>query len=287
MNINGSAGSTISAGGIAGIGTITVKGNVDATIMADVGGIKTVTVNGNIAKGSLIAAGTPGIGTMSVKGSADMSLMTGGVVKTLTLGGSAKAPVTLSGLFDVKSLGALNAPYANVDGLRVRAAGGLGKLNVLSMMGTVLSAGLMGDIRVSKNLEDSLILSGYDIGANYQYEYGEGDDLAFSSPPQGTATANIGAIFIGGTMSGTSIAANVKCGDDRFFGTTDDVVHVSDLTAGIKSLTVKGAVVGGSTASGIQFGVVGQTMGAVTIGGKKQSLPYTSEDGQVSINLVG
>lgn len=90
-------------------------------------------------------------------------------------------------------------------------------------------------------------------------------------------------------MSGTCIAVNVKCGNDRFFGTTDYVVLVPTLNAGIKSLTVKDAVVGGSTASGIQFGVVAQTMGAVTIGGRPVK-PWeqlgVSEDGQVCIRLV-
>lgn len=57
----------------------------------------------------------------------------------------------------------------------------------------------------------------------------------------------IGTINIGGSMRATSIAANVKCGPDHVFG-INDLVLVPNLTAGIKTLTVKGEVGGdGST----------------------------------------
>ena len=104
------------------------------------------------------------------------------------------------------------------------------------MTDTILSAGAIGTLSVSKNTvagsaqNKSLILAGYDIGGDLAF--GSSDDGGFTSA---AATGNIGTITVGGTMSGTSIAANIGAGADGKFGSGSGTVV---------STTLKGAIPG-------------------------------------------
>jgi hypothetical protein len=114
-----------------------------------------------------------------------------------------------------------------------------------------------------------MLLAAYDIGADGFF--GTGDDGTF-----GAAKGNIGAITIGGTMSGTSIAAGIAPGLGLNFGDHDDSLVVSSsLQGAITSLTVKGALIGSANTAGEHYGVVAHgTIGAVRVGGVKLALPW-------------
>ena len=284
MTVNGaiSAGAAVGSDGTGGIGTMTVKGDVffsQITATHEAGGIKSLTVNGAIM-GGVIIAGTAGVGAMTLKGDSNLTLDATGKVGTVTLTGTPASPINVSGIFDVKVLSSLTGTNANLDGLTVRATDGIGTVNVRSMNNVVFSAGTLANITTSKDVTGSTLLAGYDIGT---------DDYAISASGDGTfggAKGNIGAIMIGGSMSGSSIAANVHHGGDRVFGNGNDVVLAGSLEGAIKSLTVKGAVAGGAGGPGIQFGIVGRTIGAVTIAGVKVTPAWISPDGQVALKLV-
>jgi hypothetical protein len=271
----------VESDGVAGIGTISVAGgNLSAVIQAThpASAIKSVTVNGAILSGTEIEAGTGGIGLVSVKGDADLTIHTTGKLAPFSMRGSATALRTLSGLFDVKVMTSLNAAFVNADRLTVRATESIGSMNLLSMTGTLLAAGNLGNITVSKDVTDSMILSGYDIGAGLAL--GAGDGGAF-----GAGKGNIGSITVGGSMSGTSIAANVSPGDDGLFGTADDVVLAPTLQGAIKSLTVKGALTG-STNSAEHFGVAAhKTIGSVSLSGTKLPPPWPLDPAASGLNI--
>jgi len=109
------------------------------------------------------------------------------------------------------------------------------------------SAGTMGNVTTSKDLTGSTLLTVRDIGPDGLL--GTGDDGQF------TGKGDIGAIMIGGTMSGTTIAANVNP-VNGIFGDGDDIALASSLEGAIKSLTVKGALIGSADTAGEHFGVV-------------------------------
>jgi hypothetical protein len=270
----------IVAQGTAGIGTVTVsKGGLSGTLSAGHAnsGIKSLTVNGAITAGSSIGAGAGGIGTMTLKGDSSLTIVTPGKVGTVTLTGTLAHPLTVSGIFDVKVISTLNGALANLDGLTVRATDGIGTVNVRSINNSLFSAGTIGNVTTSKDMTGSTLLAGYDIGADYAV--GTSGDATFA-----TAKGNIGAIMIGGTMGSSSIAAGIAPGTGLHFGDGDDSVLVStSLEGAIKSLTVKGALIGvdGSTEN---FGVVADgTIGSATIGGKKVTLPYHGLIGNVVV----
>ena len=69
----------------------------------------------------------------------------------------------------MKSLSWLCGPTVNLTNLTIRATDHIGTMSVQGMSDTILSAGAIGTLNVSKNVtgsaqNKSLILAGYDIG---------------------------------------------------------------------------------------------------------------------------
>jgi hypothetical protein len=273
------------ANGTAGVGTINIaKGGLSGTISAGhaKGGIKSLTVNGAITAGTVIAAGTAGVGTMTLKGDSNLTLKTTGKVSTLRLTGTSARPITVSGIFDVKILSSFSGAYASLDNLKVRATDGIGTVNVRSISNSLFSAGSIGNVTTSQNLSGSRLLAGYDIGTDYVI--GTSGDGTF-----GGAKGNIGAVTVGGRMSGSSIAAGVAPGGELQFGDGDDSVLVSSsLEGAIKSLTVKGALIGSADIAGEHFGIVAhKTIGSILVGGKKLTPPWPNPpDPTINIRVV-
>jgi hypothetical protein len=167
-------------------------------------------------------------------------------------------------------MAALSQPNTDLVNLTIRCASPLGPVCVRSMTNTILCGPALGGVQIIGSLTDSKLLSGYDIGADLLL--GTGDDQAFTG---GAATGNIGAVIVGGSMSGSSIAANVSPGPDGKFGTADDVVLSTSLQGAIASLTVGGTLTG-STNAAEHYGVVAhQTIGPVKVGGVLITLPWT------------
>jgi hypothetical protein len=182
--------------------------------------------------------------------------------------GSGPQPCTLSGTLDVQRLSVLDARYANADHLTVHAADGISVLNVRNASNLLLSAGEVGRVTVMKNLEDSMILTGYDIGADRAF--GTNDDGVFLA-----GHANIGPVTILGDLIRTSIAANVHPGVDGWFGTGDDLLLAPSLEGALRSLTVRGALIG-STNAAERFGIVAHKgLGALRVGATTHKGPWT------------
>ncbi len=274
----------IQSDGAAGVGAVSVSnGSVNgATIGAShaAGGVKTLTFKGPINTGTLINAGTAGVGTVSLTGNGDLTLRTTGTLKTFNVTGSSTSQRTLSGLFDVKVLSSLAGSYARLRGLTIRATDGITSINVRDIEdGSILSANTMGAVTISNNLTGSLVLGGYDVGADGIY--GTGDDGVFGASP---GKGNLGAITVNGSMTSTSIAANVAAGADGWFGTADDIVLSATLEGAIKSLFVKGVMIGSSNIME-HYGVVAhQSIGSVKSAG--QTRPIGWEEQGISVKLV-
>jgi len=270
--------------GTAGIGTMTVNGNLNnAFISASSSGgagIKSLTVNGGITGGTLITSGG-GIGTLTVKGNANLILRSAGTVGAFTMAGTSTQGYTLSGILDVKVLTSLSGTNTDLNNLTIRASDSIGTMTVRGMTDSVLSAGVIGTLSVSKNVtgsgqNKSLILAGYDIGADDLF--GTADDTYFTS---GAATGNIGAITIGGTMSCTSIAANVAPGPGYIFGAGGETMLSSTLQGAITSLTV-GAF--GSTSSSGNYGIMAhRTLGTLRVGAQTWHSPISQVFGNIKV----
>ena len=276
----------ITAGGA--IGTITVSGStaggdLSGNILAQgAGGIGTITVsNGNLAGTTLSApnAALPGKGITAVRvnGSANnVVVTTSGKVSAFSLTGRGTQGYSLSGLFDVQTLGSLTGAKVDVNNLKVRATSGIVTVNVRSITNSIFSAGSMGSVTTSQNVTGSALLAGYDIGPDYTIGPGHG---AFAG-----ATGSINSITVGGTMSASSIAANIDPGPDNMFGTADDLLLSASLEGAIKALTVRKELNGlaGSTAG---YGVVAhQFIDRVAINGAPvTTFPYHGTVGNIIV----
>jgi hypothetical protein len=276
VTIGGTGGAVmgiIESTGTAGIGTLAISGGLNGTTVSAShtggAGIKSLTISGAVTGGSLVSSGT-GIGTMTLKADSNLTLKAPGKVGMLALKGTAARPITVSGIFDVRIVSSLSGINANLDSLTVRATDGIGNVNVRSMNNTIFSAGTLGNVTTSKDMTGSTLLAGYDIGT-VDYVIGGADDGTF-----GSAKGNIGAITVGGTMSASSIAANVNP-VDSMFGNGDDVVLAGTLEGAIKSLTVKGALIGSADTAGEHFGVVAhEALGTLKVGRTVYKAPWSS-----------
>jgi hypothetical protein len=257
------SGALISAGG--SIGQLKTTGDLGASITAGLG-IGTVTVCSGTLSGAIATGG--GISLITVNGNASVTVRAARRLGTFTMGGTGTAPRTLNGLFDCQAITSLNAANTDVNHLTMRAPDGIGTINVRSMSNSLLSAGAISNLLTSADLSNSMILCGYDIGADLAF--GTADDGAFIG---GAATGSIGVIWVGGNMSGSSVAANIAPGADGRFGTADDVVLSSSLQGAISALMVRGTLTGSANPSE-HFGVVAhKTLGFVSAGGKLVPLP--------------
>jgi hypothetical protein len=263
----GSIGSLVAISAPDDLQTLEVQSvGAGATISAG-NSIRSITVNGPVSAGTTVTAGSGGINTVTISGNANMTVLTSGSVGTFAVSGTSSVQSTASVRMDVASLGALIATYASADSLAVRASGGIGEVRVDNMRNSVLSAGTIGKVTVVRNLSDSMILAGYDIGSDLAF--GTADDGAFSS-----GSGNIGVIKVGGSMSRTSVAANIRPGADLMFGTADDALLSLILQGSIGTLIVSGSLSGSDNPSE-SFGILAhQTIGNVWAAGSKLTLPY-------------
>jgi hypothetical protein len=84
----------------------------------------------------------------------------------------------------------------------------------------------------------------------------------------------MGVIKVGGSMSGTSVAANIRPGADLMFGTADDALLSLILQGSIGTLIVSGSLSGSGNPSE-SFGILAhQTIGNVWVGGSQLTLPW-------------
>ena len=208
-------------------------------------------------------------GTMTLKGDSNLTIVTPGKVGTVTLTSTLAHPIRLSGIFDVRILSSLTGANANPDGLKVRATEGVGTVNVRSVANSLFSAGTIGNVTTSRDMTGSMVLAGYDIGTDMEFDpHNPGHDGAFT-----WVKGNVGAVLIGGSMSASCIAANVAPGADGWFG-NGDVVLAESLEGAIKSLTVKGALIGSANASE-HFGVVAhRSLGSLKVGATVYKSPW-------------
>jgi len=221
---------------------------------------------------------------VSVKGNADLFLTTPGVLGSFALTGTATAQSTLTGIFDVKTVSSLTGAWGTLNNLAIRASGAITNVSVLAINNSVFSAGDIGTMTTSQSILGSLILAGYDIGADHVFN--TPDDSAFTN---GTAKGNIGTINVGNSLGGSSIAANVKpVGQyaNQYFGTGtghDDLVVAGSLQGSITAIAVKGTIFG-STNVTEHYGIEAHTtIKSLKMAGAPLQLPWVTASTQGNI----
>lgn len=260
VTINGSAGQGISIDG--SVGTLTVYSladNADVNVGGNLGmmsstsqGTVNVTVGGaagNVQVGPWAGGSftTRELGSLSVSG--NMAASTGVTASTL----KTKIAVTGNLTGDVYAATGLDtlAVTGNIANDVVQTYGPLGKLlvggsmnasSVSSTQGiasatlggmnaaTLAAAGNLGTVKVVNDVVDSLVMSGYGLGADGQF--GGGDDYLSSG--------SMKSVTVGGNVDTSCFTAGVGAGADGLFGTTDDTA--TEDYSSIDSLAIAGTV---------------------------------------------
>lgn len=89
-----------------------------------------------------------------------------------------------------------------------------------------------------------------------------------------SSRADIETVTVNRAMYASSIAANIGPGPDGLYGTADDVVMDDSLGGAIRSMRIKGTLIGSANTAAEHFGVVAyKTIGSVTVHGSRLTLP--------------
>jgi hypothetical protein len=108
--------------------------------------------------------------------------------------------------------------------------------------------------------------------------FGEGGIGSFGTIAKGDVGA--GKIRIGGDFAASSITAGFTAGADGFYGNADDMpgsVMNAAFNAAIASIVIKGRATG-TASDGDHYGIVAESLGTVTIAGRKLALDPDSRD---------
>jgi hypothetical protein len=189
-------------------------------------------------------------------------LVTAQRIASLTLGGSLIAGTdNTSGVF--LNNGAIRAGDGGLGSMVIRGnvIGNLTNPAIVSAMGVIgRTEPAIGFVRVRGRVELGQILAGYDRNG---YEV--------------HADASIGTVVIHGDFVASSISAGVGPGPNQKFGDLDDSklgglgFDVPEVPSRIDRVTIGGRVRGTDT-SGDHLGIVAETIGVVTVGGRRLAL---------------
>ncbi len=215
------------------LASLSVKvGDFSGNITAQ-GAIGGIAVRGGDLTGNISTAGA--VGNIAVNGEA------GGQWNALRFGnitvanGNLSATITSAG-----AVGALSVVGGDLTGdlFAVGAAGNVVVKNVRTNGGNVLGATLtasgFGNISIAKNLTDSLILAGGNLGADHTLG-GTGTNADIF------AAGKIGAVAIGGSVEKSVIGGGLNPVDTEFKD-GNDVLLGTARTASLKSFSVRGSL---------------------------------------------
>jgi hypothetical protein len=282
-------GGAISATGA--IGPVLIRGDVagsshDGSGLISAGGaLARVTIGGSLRGGtgvdSGVIASTGAMGPVAIRGDVVGGVGSGAIscltdLVAVTIGGSLLAgPAAASGL--VASGGTIGA--IKIGGDIVGTAGSAAvMISALGSVGPTATGRLaIASISVRGRVESAIIEAGVNLTGGVGLN----------------ADAQIGAVTVGGDWVASSIAAGAFQGNDNFFGDADDVKFSgpgvndnSGVLSKIASVTIGGQVVG-TAAAGDHFGIVAESVGAVTVGGTRLLLHPGPHNDDLSIGITG
>lgn len=259
-------------------GQAAVSGNLQLQ-----GGVDSLTIGGSVLGGTADNTGVvyltiAGAGSVQIKG----NLVGGSISGTDSLSGSGKIEATRIGKLTIG--GSIFAGTDNSTGALQKSGGifvhnDIGSVSIKgSLIGSAESPAAivargqqgpaagsdvaLGGLTVGGNVQNALILAGYDGAAANP----------LTAPVNGNA--QIGKVSVGKHWVASSIAAGITDTDGDGFGGLDDEVinNLLDTTISrIASIVIKGNLYG-SAAAGDGFGFVAQEIGSFQIGGRKLAL---------------
>jgi hypothetical protein len=267
------------------LGSLIVHGNVENAIFSVDSG-KNISIGALKVEGSL-KGGTPaGSGYIFTSGdilTAEIrrgilggtgfysgTIQTLGKIGKVTIGGNMQGgngdrsgSIFVHGYHDAVSAGigsvAIKGSLIGGGGSGSGAIYSLGSIGSLAVAGSVsnafVAAGGIGKIAVGRDVVGAEFVTGILVS-------GTGLANPTSSPlPVARATSGVGMIAVGGNWVASSVAADVSAGTDNMYGTADDRLLFPATLAAIKSVKIKGSVVGSSN-TGDSYGFVARTIGS-------------------------
>lgn len=207
------------------------NGNLEGNLTAENGSIDKVSINNGDAADSSTIYGYAGIGKISITGGdLDADVISGRGIGTISVKKS-----NLTGMVNAET-GIDKIDIGGTISNTIRSGGKIKSLTAGSLNSAIISSAWdIEKIKIKGNVTNSLILSGYDVGADGALAGGDDNLLNGGQVHSG----NIKSIAIDGKLLSSVVAAGVSPGVDNNFLTLVDNEDASGVS-NIKKMTVKG-----------------------------------------------